>query len=149
MSCSFTLLKRNLALVLIVFLSLPFLATAQQGMRVGSNAAPSEMLHVEGAILLGTTSNTNAGTIRWNGTDFQGYDGATWVNLGSQGYPAGNNHVAFRTSDRRQELRDNGTISSVGDHSHAVDITSFNSANSGSVAGTNAPYIQLLMCQKD
>ncbi|MBI5620861.1 hypothetical protein HY949_03720, partial [Candidatus Gottesmanbacteria bacterium] len=32
--------------------------------------------------------------------------------------------------------------------SASVDIAAFNSANSGSVAGTNAPYIQLLACQK-
>ncbi|MEK9143028.1 MAG: hypothetical protein AAB481_00140 [Patescibacteria group bacterium] len=30
----------------------------------------------------------------------------------------------------------------------SVDIAAFNSANAGSVAGTNAPYIQLLACQK-
>ena len=67
----------------------------------------------------------------------------------SQGYPAGNYHGAFRTTDRRQISRNEGTILSVGDHTHAVDITSFDSANAGSVAGTNAPYIQLLMCEKD
>ena len=91
MSRFYTLSKHRFAVVLTVFLSLPFLATAQQGMRVGSSAAPSEMLHVEGAILLGTTSNTNAGTIRWNGTDFQGYNGSAWVSLNSAGalYTAG------------------------------------------------------------
>jgi len=33
-------------------------------------------------------------------------------------------------------------------HSHNVDIGSFTSGNSGSVAGTNAPYKQLLVCVK-
>ena len=33
--------------------------------------------------------------------------------------------------------------------SASVDIATFNSANSGSVAGTNAPYIQLTACKKD
>src|SRR3989338_829675 len=32
----------------------------------------------------------------------------------------------------------------AGSHSHSVDIAAFNSVNSGSIAGTNAPYIQLL-----
>ncbi len=60
-------------------------------MRIGSNTAPSEMLQVDGAILLGNTSNTNLGTIRWNGTDFQGYTASGWVSLNSQGaiYSAG------------------------------------------------------------
>ncbi len=41
-----------------------------------------------------------------------------------------------------------GTTSTAGSHTHTVDIAAFNSANAGSVAGTNAPYIQLLACQK-
>jgi hypothetical protein len=40
-------------------------------------------------------------------------------------------------------------IGAAGDHSHTTDISQFNSGNSGSVAGTNAPYIQLRVCQKD
>jgi len=42
---------------------------------------PTEMLHVEGAVRLGTTTNSNAGTIRWTGSDFEGYDGAAWQSL--------------------------------------------------------------------
>src|SRR3972149_7762209 len=32
------------------------------------------------------------------------------------------------------------------EHTHNVNIAPFNSANAGSVAGTNAPYIQYLVC---
>ncbi|MFZ5365021.1 MAG: hypothetical protein ACOZBH_02370 [Patescibacteria group bacterium] len=46
---------------------------------------PAEKLEVSGAIKLGTTSNTNAGTIRWTGADFEGYDGAGWQSLTSGG----------------------------------------------------------------
>ncbi len=42
---------------------------------------PTEMLHVEGAIKLGTTTNSNTGTIRWSGADFEGYDGGAWQSL--------------------------------------------------------------------
>ena len=45
---------------------------------------PDEVLEVNGAIHIGTTANTNAGTIRWNGTNFQGYDGSTWKALDVQ-----------------------------------------------------------------
>lgn len=39
---------------------------------------PSEKLEVNGGILVGNTSNTNTGTIRWTGSSFQGYDGSVW-----------------------------------------------------------------------
>jgi hypothetical protein len=43
---------------------------------------PEEMLDVNGAIKLGTTTNTNAGTMRWTGTEFQGWDGSQWITFG-------------------------------------------------------------------
>ncbi len=42
---------------------------------------PKEKLDVDGAIKLGSTTNTQAGTIRWSGTDFEGYDGTSWLSL--------------------------------------------------------------------
>lgn len=42
---------------------------------------PDESLHVVSGIKIGTTIQESAGTLRWNGTHFQGYDGADWVNL--------------------------------------------------------------------
>lgn len=59
------------------------LAHAQTGMGIGTNN-PLERLEVTGAIKLGSTATTNAGTIRWNGTNFQGYNGSQWVNLDTQ-----------------------------------------------------------------
>ena len=48
------------------------------GMGVSS---PTEKLEVNGAIKIGNTTNTNAGTIRWTGSDFEGYTGTEWVSL--------------------------------------------------------------------
>lgn len=76
-------MKNNLIL-LVASILLAFSASAQQGMGIG-NSNPQEMLDVSGAIKLGTTSNTNTGTIRWNGANFQGYDGTQWVNLDGAG----------------------------------------------------------------
>lgn len=59
------------------------LAHAQTGMGIGTSN-PLEQLEVTGAIKLGSTATTNAGTIRWNGTNFQGYNGSQWVNLDTQ-----------------------------------------------------------------
>ncbi|MCG3166674.1 MAG: hypothetical protein POELPBGB_02454 [Bacteroidia bacterium] len=60
-------------------------------------ASPVEKLDVLGAIHIGTTTNTNAGTIRWNSPNFQGYDGTQWINFGG-GTLTGSGtatHVAF------------------------------------------------------
>ena len=63
------------------------------------NLSPLEKLDVGGAIRLGTTANTNAGTLRWTGTDFEGYDGSVWNSLttgGGSGLPAGTSGQTLR-----------------------------------------------------
>jgi hypothetical protein len=53
---------------------------------------PTERLKVDGGILLGNTSNTAAGTMRWSGADFEGYDGSSWKSFtagGGGGLPSG------------------------------------------------------------
>ena len=42
-----------------------------------------EILEIEGALQIGNSATTiaDAGTIRWTGTDFEGYDGNQWVSL--------------------------------------------------------------------
>ncbi len=46
---------------------------------------PTEILDVSGAVRIGNTTNTNAGAIRWSGTNFEGYDGSNWVSLTASG----------------------------------------------------------------
>ena len=46
---------------------------------------PQEKLDVNGGVKIGTTTNTNAGTIRWYNGHFQGYNGTVWVNLDEVG----------------------------------------------------------------
>lgn len=48
---------------------------------IGTNSLTTEVLTVDGAIVIGTTTGTVDGTIRWNGTNFQGYKSGGWVNL--------------------------------------------------------------------
>ncbi|MBD3384615.1 hypothetical protein GF407_06775 [candidate division KSB1 bacterium] len=53
---------------------------------IGINTVnPREFLHVEGAILVGNTMNSNEGAIRYSGTDFEGYDGTSWKSLTATG----------------------------------------------------------------
>ena len=50
---------------------------------IGVNS-PAEILDINGAIKIGNTSNNNAGTIKWDGTNFLGYDGTNWKPLDVQ-----------------------------------------------------------------
>lgn len=43
--------------------------------------SPTETLDIQGAVRLGDTATTNPGTIRWTGSDFEGYNGSEWVSL--------------------------------------------------------------------
>jgi hypothetical protein len=67
--------------------------TATSDMRLGvGNSSPLEKLDVPGGIRIGNTGTNNAGTIRWTGSDFEGYDGADWKSLtgaGAEVLPSG------------------------------------------------------------
>ena len=67
------------------------------------NPEPQERLDIDGGVRLGGTDGMNAGTIRWTGADFEGYDGAAWQSLtgGSGSLPAGT---------AGQTLRHNGSV---------------------------------------
>ena len=56
---------------------------------------PSQQFEVEGAIKVGNTTSGDEGTLRWTGSDFEGYDGSLWQSLtagvggsGNMGVPA-------------------------------------------------------------
>jgi hypothetical protein len=71
------------------------------GVCVGSST-PTEKLQVDGGILLGNSSNTNAGTMRWSGTDFEGYDGSSWKSFTATG------GGSLPSGTMNQTLRHNG-----------------------------------------
>jgi|GEM_PF-589740 len=48
---------------------------------IGTTAIPQQTLDVNGAINVGSTTAGTAGAIRYNGSNFQGYNGSTWLAL--------------------------------------------------------------------
>jgi len=104
---------------------------------IGS-VTPLERLDVNGAIRLGTTANTNAGTLRWTGADFEGYDGSLWQSLTSGGgstLPSGSSTNTLRHNGAdwvaTDNLTNNGTNIGIGTSSPAVPLHIVN--NSGQV----------------
>lgn len=86
--------KRSALLLLVTLLSATTVSMAQSGVGIDVTN-PLEMLDVNGAIKIGTDFNNSsaaptggAGTIRWNGTNFQGWDGTQWLSF-SGGGPSG------------------------------------------------------------
>jgi len=83
-------LQKSIRVVFLAFvLSFPFLATAQQGMKVGAATAPDEMLDVNGAIKIASDFNNTtaapvggAGTIRFKSGQYEGWNGSAWIPLG-------------------------------------------------------------------
>jgi len=65
--------------------------------------SPAELLDVAGGIRVGNSSGSNAGTIRWTGSDFEGYDGSSWSSLTSSGSGSLPSGISGNT------LRHNGT----------------------------------------
>jgi len=88
---------------------------------VGMGTDPTERLHVGGGIRIGNTSGTGAGTMRWSGSDFEGYNGAAWQSFTATGggaLPAGAPGQTLRhdVSDwvATSSLYNNGTQIGIG-----------------------------------
>ncbi|MDD3642193.1 MAG: hypothetical protein PHQ19_01835 [Candidatus Krumholzibacteria bacterium] len=64
---------------------------------------PLERLDVDGAIRIGGTDGMNPGTIRWTGTDFEGFMGVAWQSL------TGGSGGSLPVGSEGQTLRHNGS----------------------------------------
>ncbi|MFH1052483.1 MAG: hypothetical protein V1779_16310 [bacterium] len=53
------------------------------GIGIGASLPPGEKLTVGGGIIVGNTSITEEGNIRWSGSDFEGYMDGNWVSFTS------------------------------------------------------------------
>ncbi|MCK4796028.1 MAG: right-handed parallel beta-helix repeat-containing protein, partial [Spirochaetes bacterium] len=112
---------------------------------------PTETLDVGGGIKLGNTTNANSGTIRWTGSDFEGYNGSGWKSLTSSDSPSlwlsngakiyyNNGNVGIGTMDPHGKLN----LFSNGNNPTVFRIDGGNNyGNNGRIEmfeGTNAYY---------
>jgi hypothetical protein len=104
-------------------------ATQAGNVSVGAAAPSTERLRVDGGIQLGNALGTNAGTIRWSGSDFEGYNGSTWQSLtatGGSGPPPGTSGQTLRNDGANwvatSSLYNDGTKIGVGTTSPATPL---------------------------
>lgn len=90
---------------------------------------PLERLDVDGAVRLGASAGNYAGTIRFTGSDFEGYDGSEWKSMtaeGGSGLPAGSLGATLRhngsTWEAVQSLYNAGTNIGIGTTSPSAHL---------------------------
>lgn len=115
---------------------------------------PLEKIDIDGAIKIGTTANTNVGTIRYTGTDFEGRVGTGWVSLTAGNGPwttgAGNSiyylgasnsriGVGTNTPDATLDIDDSETVTggNTAVNIHNSSTTSSSSSNNRVGLGIN------------
>ncbi len=84
-------------------IAVPFKAIITEDARLGlGTITPLEKIDIAGAIKIGTTTNTNNGTIRFTGTDFEGRTSNAWVSLtGIAWTNAGTNRITYNPTDAK------------------------------------------------
>ena len=96
---------------------------------IGSTS-PKEKLEINGALLIGNTDSLNEGTIRYSGSDFEGYNGGEWSSFTKSALTQ-TGHLGVNISDSVLGA------SNFGNQSFGISVTdiwqSFTAVNSGSL----------------
>jgi hypothetical protein len=72
-----------------------------------------------GGLTIGNSSSTTAGTLRWTGTDFEGYDGADWISL-TLGSSGGGNPSIIKTKTADEIVNNNAVFQDDDDLSFSI-----------------------------
>lgn len=74
---------------------------------------PLERMHISGALLLGNTTSSNEGVIKYTGTDFEGYNGSSWISLTETGSSTADSaSFSTRVSTNEDDISSIGTFTS-------------------------------------
>jgi hypothetical protein len=94
--------------------------------RDGSGNFAAGQVTANTGVILGNNAGTTAGTVRWTGTDFQGYDGSSWESLTSAATAQLSGAVAtFTTTQSTQSA----TYVDVPGYTTAITVTNSNIIN--------------------
>ncbi len=110
----------------------PALIVQPNGWASFGSVAVYESLNIPGALKLGMNSNNNAGTIRWTGSDFEGYDGGSWNSFTSSGLPAGSTGQTLRYNGdwvAAGNLYNSGTDIGIGTTSPVTNLHIYENVN--------------------
>ena len=94
--------------------------------RDGSGHFAAGQIEATDGVLLGTTTATTAGLIRWTGTDFQGYDGSSWESLTSAATAQISGSVATFTATQTVT---NTSFADVSGYTSSITVTNSNIIN--------------------
>lgn len=86
-------------------------------------------LNASSGIVVGNTSAAQAGAIRWNGTNFEGYNGSAWVQLDLQAAPEGGGWIQD-SSLNRVYLQNSGRRVGIGTSTPDTKLNVFDSVDS-------------------
>ncbi len=74
------------------------------------NVAAAGSLQIGTGLTLGNSSSTTAGTVRWTGTDFEGYNGASWLSFTSGSAPSSSFGAQTVVKSANQTKTNNTTL---------------------------------------
>jgi len=110
--------------------------------KIGVGVTASEKFAVDGAITIGSALGLVEGSIQYSSGSFTGYDGTSWIEMGTSGVSAGS-HIADLTIHFTEAEIDHTAIQNIGTNSHSdIDTHIGNDSVHLAIGGANTqiPY---------
>lgn len=114
------------------------------GQNVGVDVAtPQQKLDVAGAIKIGSTTTGSAGSLRWNGTEFQFHDGTSWITLNANTDDQVLDVIQLNGTDLEISIENDGQATYAIDLSSFLDNTDAQQFDQVSINGSNQLLLSL------